>query len=270
MVYGILALLVFFMVWGFIEARNVQWILTQYKNPRIPPAFDGVTVCFLTDLHYGTQVSLSRIRALVQKVNSTAPDLIVLGGDLVDTDASRILPLCGALSKLEAPMGVYRVVGNHDIMTGVRDRMTEDFKTVNITTLVNNWATLTRNGQTIGLCGLDDLNLGMPNVKNATAGAPDFSIVLSHNPDMVEQLTPKHENQFFMLAGHTHGGQITLFGKRAIFNSNKLGEKYRTGQKRFGGTDVLISNGFGTTGLPFRFFARPQVHFIQLKAVVDE
>jgi predicted MPP superfamily phosphohydrolase len=67
-----------------------------------------------------------------------------------------------------------------------------------------------------------------------------------------------------VLAGHTHGGQVTFFGLWAPFTSSKFGQKYRTGIVETGRTRVIISNGIGTITPPVRFFARPQIIIIDL------
>ena len=91
----------------------------------------------------------------------------------------------------------------------------------------------------------------------------DFVILLSHNPDYAEGLgTDKVD---LMLSGHTHGGQVTLFGLWAPLVPSEHGQKYRTGTMDLGKMKIIVSNGIGTITPPIRFFARPQIVTVILK-----
>ncbi|HEX2953396.1 MAG TPA: metallophosphoesterase, partial [Bacillota bacterium] len=101
-----------------------------------------------------------------------------------------------------------------------------------------------------------------PTVGDVTAH--DFVILVSHNPDYIETLHTRKID--LMLSGHTHGGQVTVFGLWAPRIPSRYGQKFRTGVIRMNHIELLVSNGVGTEGLPIRFFARPQIVTVILRS----
>ena len=92
----------------------------------------------------------------------------------------------------------------------------------------------------------------------------DFTVLLTHTPDYVEE--PEAGIADLSLAGHTHGGQVTLFGLYAPITASKYGMKYRTGLKRScHGTPIIISNGLGTSRRPIRLFAPTDIVVVTLR-----
>ncbi|MGB9594408.1 MAG: metallophosphoesterase, partial [Anaerolineae bacterium] len=91
----------------------------------------------------------------------------------------------------------------------------------------------------------------------------DFVILLSHNPDYAERLITRDID--LMLSGHTHGGQVTLFGLWAAAVPSAYGQKYRGGFVRTEHTLVYVTTGVGTITPPVRFWARPEVVLITLE-----
>ena len=123
-----------------------------------------------------------------------------------------------------------------------------------------------KNGAKIKLGGVGDLwndNQDMgPTIDDAEEG--DFVMLVSHNPDFAETLeTDKID---LMLSGHTHGGQVSLFGIWTPWVPSRYGGKYRSGMIDTGKTKVLVSNGFGTTAVPLRFVVRPDILLVRLKS----
>ncbi|MDL2289201.1 metallophosphoesterase [Clostridia bacterium OttesenSCG-928-F22] len=242
-----------------IYLRNA-WELVEFElcQKRIPSELDGYKIAFVSDPHFKRNGKERRIREVVAAVNMKQPDLLLLGGDF-GHDMRRSIAL---LDRIEAGDGKYCVYGNHDYK---RDRtpLTEALQGSDITLLKNEGKYIR---QRFYLAGLDDYRYGKPNVDEAVAqaSAEDFVLVLSHNPDTMEQLGNQHIDA--MLSGHTHGGQITFFNLFAPVCSSRYGNKYRTGCKRYKGKPLLlVSNGIGTSLLPIRMFAKPQVHIITLR-----
>src|SRR5262249_43778146 len=114
MVWGGLATGAAATVYGFGEADWVSVERWEIPVPNLPEAFLGTQIVFLSDIHHGPFVSLSFVRQIVELANSLSPDLICLGGDYVYRGGRYIQPCIDVLSGLNAPMGVYGVLGNHD------------------------------------------------------------------------------------------------------------------------------------------------------------
>jgi len=241
----------------------------------LPPAFDGLRVAFVTDIHAGPFFSQERLDKLIGRIDAWHPDVILLGGDYA-TDSDSAVAFFAARPGFSAPMGVYAVPGNHDRVLPESNllRLLQAMREAGVTPLCNAMEVLRAEGQFIYLAGIDDYAVGHPDIQGVAAAsrADGFTIFLMHNPDGIpEALAARDMNGAqgwadLILCGHTHGGQVTIFGQRALSDINRAtGERFRTGWKREGGADILISNGVGATLLPIRFFARPQIHFLTLR-----
>jgi hypothetical protein len=246
-----------------LEARSLTVTHVTLEADDLPVALDGVTVAFVSDVHHGPYVSRERVVELVARVNALAPDVIVLGGDYVSRDRAYIGPVFAEFSRLRAPPGVYGVLGNHDHWEGAgetRRRMAE----AGIDAIENEGVWLQRGDARLRLGGVGDLWEGDQSLAGALGGAAaeDFVLLVSHNPDYVESLPPQRVD--LVLSGHTHGGQVTLFGQWAPIVPSDYGQKYRSGLVE-GPTPVLVSNGIGAVTPPLRFFAPAEIVLLTLR-----
>ena len=242
----------------------------------LPPAFDGIRVAFVTDIHLGPFFSRERLEELIARIDAGHPDIVLLGGDYA-TDSDSAVAFFAAKPGFSATMGVYAVPGNHDRVMPESNlpRLLQAMREAGVTPLCNTVEVLRADGQHLHLAGIDDYVVGHPDIAGVAAAcrADSFTIFLLHNPDGIPEALAARDARGFagwadlILCGHTHGGQMTIFGQRALTDINRAtGERFRTGWKREGGADILISNGVGTTFLPVRFFARPQIHFLTLRS----
>jgi predicted MPP superfamily phosphohydrolase len=241
------------------------------ESPQVPAAFDGTRLALVTDIHHGPYYSREQVAGLVRLVDDLAPDLVLLGGDYSYTSTSYEAPAFAELARLEAPLGLFAVLGNHDY--GAPDSedpgpgsAVEAATGAGITLLRNQAVWLEKDGQRLRLGGVEDYQVGEPDLAPVVAGtdADDFVILLSHNPDYSEGLPADAAD--LVLSGHTHGGQVTLFESWAPYVPSDYGQKYRTGIVENGLTTVIISNGIGTsTSLPIRVFAPAQLVIVTLR-----
>jgi uncharacterized protein len=257
----------FFILIGFYVMIEPHWLMVKtyiIVNQDIPENFHNTKIIFLSDIHHGPYFSISRIRSLVNKVNLEKPDIILLGGDYVHRGAKYITPCFYELRNLKAPLGVYGVLGNHDHWTNpdlTRKRMAE----AGIALTDNRAFWLWKDGERIKIGGVGDYYEDVQDINPTTSDAQksDFVILLSHNPDYAEWL--KTDKVDLMLSGHTHGGQVTLFGFWAPLIPSSYGQKYRTGLIDLERFKIIVSNGIGAITPPVRFFARPQIVTVILK-----
>jgi predicted MPP superfamily phosphohydrolase len=229
----------------------------------VPIAFDGTRIAFLTDIHHGPYFSLARVSKAVEMANQLQPDIMVLGGDYVFGSPEYIAPCFAELARLEAPMGIFGTLGNHDhwqdaVLTS------ENMVEAGIEWINNRAVWIERDGQRIKIGGVGDLWEGSQDLTPTVEGVTedDFVLLVSHNPDYVERMPSERVDLVF--AGHTHGGQVTLFGLWAPFVPSAYGQTYRSGVVDTGFTTVIVSNGVGTIPPPVRFFARPEIVLVHL------
>ncbi len=260
----IIIIIVSFMVYSLIEPYCIETKEVVIESDQIPSEFDGAKIVFLSDIHQGSGpfFDAARTNALVNQVNALNPDIILLGGDYVSDDPSHINSTFSELSKLNAPLGVYGVLGNNDPKEATIKAMSD----VGITYIKNGGLWIGKENSKIRIGGVGDFLTDSQNSRTAIGNASqnDFVILLSHNPDFFPYATTKSKIDL-MLSGHTHGGQITFFGLWAPIVHSKYGNEYRTGVKYINNTTLVISNGIGTTILPARFFAPPQIIVLKLK-----
>ena len=243
-------------------------------TPRhLPPAFDGVTIAFLTDTHHGPFVPVSYLEEVVAMTNRLNPDVVALGGDYVQRRRSLypqgnqrhlIGPGVAALAGLRAPLGRFAVLGNHDHRVSAmltRRALAEN----GFIELTNTGVFLERGGARMFLAGVDDLRTGKPNLQRALhqCGVEDACILLSHNPDITERIRDPRVD--LILSGHTHGGQIALPLVGAPYTASRYRQKYLAGLVQGPTARVYVSRGVGTIGLPIRWGAPPEVTLITLR-----
>jgi len=268
---GLPALLIFY---AFrVEPNWLQEKHIEARNSKIPASFSGTKIVFLTDIHYGDYFGRDRTARLVERVNKLKPDLILLGGDYVTftylpkwdmSGPSNVSACFEELGKLRAPLGVFGVLGNHDYYP-YADLKKRSIAAAGITLLDNKGAWIVKGKERIRIGGVGDLWRGTQDLEQTLKGTTysDFVILLSHNPDYIEEIKPGLID--LMLSGHTHGGQISLFGLWAPKLPSAYEQKYRSGVIREGNTTLIISNGIGVTFPPARLFTPPQIVVVTLK-----
>ncbi len=233
-------------------------------NNYVPDTFKGTRIVFVSDIHSNKIVSNNHIKNMVKKINELNPDIVLLGGDYIAKGKEHIETCFNELSKINAKVGKYGVLGNHDHY-GYPELVRESMEKAGIKCLDNDSVWIQNGNDRIKIGGVGDLWLDKQIIENTIHDVTeeDFVMLLSHNPDYAEKL--KTSKIDLMLSGHTHGGQVTLFGLYAPFLPTKYGQKYRQGLIETENTKVLVSKGIGCTGLPFRFFSRPEINVIELK-----
>lgn len=250
--------------YGLFEASWVEVVRQRFALPRLPEAFDGMTVAFLADIHHGPFTNLDYVAGVVRTTLSLRPDLILLGGDYCLKDAKYIRPCFEVLAGLTAPLGVFGVLGNHDYWHGLEETR-EGFKSAKIGELTNRGVWVERGTDRFRLAGVDDLWMGKVDVTGALGDAKpdDACLLVSHNPDVAEKLRDPRVG--LMLSGHTHGGQV-VFPGGAPFVPSHYGQKYLHGMVQAPVTTVYVSRGLGCTSIPVRFASRPELTLVTLQA----
>ncbi|MDO5561777.1 MAG: metallophosphoesterase [bacterium] len=245
------------------------------KDPDLPKNFHNLRVVFISDLHHGTFSSSKRLRKMVQKINALEPDLILFGGDYVQTQRKNknlkhqqasLDELTSILQNLTKPtLGMYSVSGNHDHWFGLA-KVVAHLQKAGIKTIDNDGVALKKGDESIYLSGVGDLWCNQPDLKKALShrDSQKFTLLLSHQPNFIDTLT-KNDHINFVLAGHTHGGQCQLFGYQPLMPKRFAKWEYISGLIETPQTRMLVSPGIGTVLPYFRFFAPPKIHLLVFK-----
>lgn len=261
--------------YGLGEAKWCRLHAQDVPVRRLPAAFDGLRVAFLADTHYGPGVPLAYLRGVVERVNGLGADLVLLGGDYIQRywqwiapDAAAIVRRgVGVFSGLRAPLGVFAVLGNHDNFSGQRGEILGALAGAGVRPLENTGIWLERGGERLRVCGIGDISTGDPNPTAALgdAGAGETAVVVTHNPDLMEELFDPRVG--LVLCGHTHGGQVVIPGlDYAPVVPSRFDQKYLHGL-RWGpsGAPVFITRGVGTILPPVRINCPPEVALLTLR-----
>jgi predicted MPP superfamily phosphohydrolase len=251
---------------GWIEPRRLAVRDIELTPPRWPERLDGLRAGVLSDVHAGVpHMSLAKLDRAVDALNDRAPDVHLLLGDYLDASQPwrrRLAPelVAKALARLRAPLGTVAVVGNH-AWRNSGDRIWRALEAEGVTVLEDRAIELA-NG--LWIAGLGDMRHRRPNVRLALREVPEDApaIVLSHDPDMFPEVP---ERVSLTLAGHTHGGQVAIPVLRRPMMPSYYGERYARGLIVEHGRHLFVSSGLGTSGLPIRFLAPPEVLILTLR-----
>lgn len=255
-----------FLLWGNCSLQTTE---TALVSPALPPAFDGLRIVELADLHgrvFGR--GSSRLLAAVRRAE---PDLICIDGDLFDehTDLAMLPPLLHGLCAI-AP--VYYVTGNHEWrVPGLRGILAQ-MRACGVTVLQDDWRVLRRGEDALIVAGTDD-PCGPAERKTpaeliadirAEAGEAAFLLLLTHRNDQLPQWSALGVQA--VLAGHCHGGVVRLPFVGGLFGTDRrLFPAWDAGLYRQGETALYVSRGLGYTNVHFRLFNRPEVAVIVLR-----
>lgn len=255
------------------DRLNVRQVTIEFDD--LPKAFDGYRIAQFTDVHLGSMKDELMLRA-VTAIDDMRPDLIVFTGDIQNMGPDELPRFAQTLKRLKAKDGVMSVLGNHDYSRYVNlppdealrnERMTRDFETsVGWQLLLNDNRIVRRGSDSIVIAGGE--NDGRPpfpakaDLKKAMRGihAKSFVVMLQHDPSAWRRHILPLTNAQLTLSGHTHGGQISLFGLRPT----ELVGKEDDGLYVEGKRKLFVSTGLGGF-IPFRFYMNPEVVEITLK-----
>ena len=242
------------------------------ESADVPEAFDGYRIAFASDFHLKSKFKERQLRGTVKALQALAPDVLMLGGDYQE-GCEYVEPLFAELARVSPPDGVYAVLGNNDY-----ERCTEQIRAsmlrYGVRLLEGEVDTLRRGDGYIVVWGANPYAGRYPTspVKSIPLSVPDndlensdsFIVLLTHTPDYVEE--PEVAAADMALAGHTHGGQVTLLGLYAPVTASRYGTRFRTGLRHNSrGMPIIISGGLGTSRYPIRFCAPTDVVVVTLK-----
>ena len=258
-------------LWGFwwepdqLAVRRVTLTL-----PGWPVGHEPLTVAVMSDLHAGSPyIDAAKIVRVVESVNAAKPDLVLLLGDYVIQvvlGGTRMEPaeIGKLLAGLEAPLGVYAVLGNHDWWDGaeaIRGALTEAGAAV----IDNQAHRIDRPEGDFWLLGIGDVREGSPKIDEPLAAIQDSLpvIAFTHNPDLFPAIPVRVT---LTLAGHTHGGQVVipLVGRPVV--PSEFGERFAYGHIVEDNRHLYVTGGLGTSILPVRFRVPPEVILLTIQS----
>lgn len=251
----------------FVEPRTLRVETVTIPMPGLSAAFDGYRIALLTDFHYPRWIRPDLIRRAIALGNYFQPDLMAFTGDFFDLPhAPQVPDITGFYDQAKAKDGVVGVLGNHDHVLNA-DLVRSALAAKTPIRLIENQSLLVeRGGQALAVGGVGDLWHGVVDPERAFANvAPEVPrILLSHNPDLAEEMQPNVRVDL-QLSGHTHGGQIRIPFGPALLVPSRYGNKFSQGLVQGKRHRVYTSRGLCTVRW-VRFWCPPEVTHITLRA----
>ena len=267
----------------FFRLHVKRYALTPPGWPENLP----LRIAIVTDLHAcDPWMSADRIANIVALTNELGADVILLLGDYIATHRfQKNMPAhlwARALAKLQAPLGVHSVLGNHDWWEDWAAMRRGDgmpaagkaLQDAGVTVYQNQSVRLQKDGKPFWLAGLGDQiafipargwrhkQYGIDDLPGTLAQVSDEApvILMAHEPDIFPRVPARVS---LTVSGHTHGGQVSLFGWTPVVPS-RYGSRYVYGHKIEEGRNIIISSGLGCSGIPVRIGAAPEIVVIDL------
>lgn len=275
----IIILVVFFAV--YIPARvlydyyTVSIRVTEYKNSTLPAALNNFKLVFISDIHADEFTNDARLKKFVKKVNSTNPDLVLIGGDFISSTPDYIETAANYIGKIKSKYGIYSCVGDHDNWAYRNDtkrslrEITNALQRNNVEMVNNEKRTINVNGAEISIVFITNTYVERINEKRfdkviGDGLIGDLKILLVHQPANFLVEKAKKYNFNLLLAGHTHGGQVTFLFPFINLTPTLIETKYVRGDFHFGNLLMVVTRGLGMSLVPLRYNSTPEVTVIMI------
>lgn len=274
------------LVYGVVVGKRQYAVdrLEMYYTD-LPEAFDGFTIAQISDMHAGTFDSVDRVGDGVAKIMMERPDMICFTGDLVNNHKDEVNPYLQALSDLDAPHGMYAVMGNHDYYgiyslprepATIRQEYVADFtdkhRQIGFQLLVNEHVRISKEDMELVLVGVENWGAGpFPKRGDLSTALGDtqpgaFTVLLSHDPTHWDHHVVDHPHHVHLtLSGHTHACQ---FGIRiGSWSWSPVKYRYPRWMGLYQSKDqyLYVNRGFGELFWPGRFGMSPEITLITLR-----
>lgn len=241
------------------EIFRVQVSEKEYRLPRLPAAWDGLSILHLTDLHFHGTPGRAFFEEVAELSNGLQADLIVFTGDLLD-DPGLIDWLPTTLGRLQAPLGCYFILGNHDWYLDAA-RIRQHLTRLGWIDVAGQSIAITHRSRPLAIAGTEYPWLGdHPDL--ALAPREAFRLLLSHTPDNLPWA--RQQAVDLMLAGHNHGGQVVLPLVGPIYSPSRYGCRYAAGAFWEPPTLLYVSRGISGRH-PLRWNCPPELTKLVLR-----
>ena len=261
--------IVIWIAWG-----NSALMVNEIKitNDKIPQSFEGFRIAQVSDLH-NAELGKDNNK-LIEKLNECEPDIIVLTGDLIDSNHTNLEVALSFARQAVKIAPCYFVTGNHEAWVGSQyEELKTSLENAGVTVLQDEAIELNYGDVCIQLIGLNDpdfserdrlLSESILEAKLSQVDISDgFTILLSHRPEYFNVY--QNKNIDLVLSGHAHGGQFRLpFLGGVIAPNQGLFPKYDAGTYTENGTTMIVSRGIGNSIIPFRVNNRPEIVLVEL------
>ena len=269
-----LILLITSILFDYFEITSLKTTYYEITSEKLEPEFNNFKIAQITDFHNTKIKKLTN--KLIEEIIEEKPNIIVITGDLIDSEDTKESQ--DLITKIKNIAPIYYVTGNHEAeIQNIYNEFEQKLKENGVNVLRNEVANIEHLDSKITIIGIDSpefmasssiLNeceiIFKRKLEELTENLNTFTILLSHRPDFFEEYI--NRNIDLTLSGHTHGGQVRVPIIGALYAPNQglfpeLDKGIYEKNKKY----MIISGGIGTTGLPLRTFNKPELVVVELK-----
>lgn len=263
----LILMLIIIILIPFCLYQNKHLVITTYtyESEKLGAEFDGYRIVQISDLHnaeFGKEN-----KKLLETIRSCSPDIIVITGDLVDSNHTNVERAVAFVEEAVKIAPVYYVTGNHEywLDTSENEQMMQGILAAGAYDLDDEAVRIKKGDSSFLLVGLDDQHLSDETLKNLLQEQKnELSIVLAHEPQYLQNYANAEAD--LVLTGHAHGGQIRLpFVGGIVAPDQGFLPEYTSGQYNSADTEMIVSRGLGNSIIPVRLFNYPEVVCVELR-----
>ncbi len=244
---------------------QVQEVDLPIKN--LHPDLEGIRILQLSDVHLSPYLSKNDFARVIDASNELKAHISLMTGDLISSWGDPMDACLQELARVKSDAPMIGCLGNHEVYTNTQEYATQQGAKLGIQFLRQQQKALRFGNGVINFGGIDyrpfelrgsylwgTEKLKMPNTLN---------VLLSHNPDVFDEA--RQQGWDVTLAGHTHGGQVTVEILKQTLNPARMYTKYVSGYYRQGNSMCYVTRGIGTIGIPARIGALPEITLLRLR-----
>jgi uncharacterized protein len=252
---------------AFIERTRYRVREIDLPIPGLHPDLEGVRIAQISDLHVSPYLSVREAGRVVDMTNELRPQLALVTGDLITGFGDPLDATIAEIGRLRADAGVLGCLGNHESYTECEDYTTAEARRRGVVFLRNEAQRLRWGNGVLNVAGVDFQSYRRRDLYLRGADkliAPGVSnMLLSHNPDVFPLAV--RQGYDAIVAGHTHGGQVTVEILNQTLNLARFYTPYVAGLYRIDGRSCYVTAGIGTIGMPVRMGAPPEISLLRLR-----
>ncbi len=251
---------------AFVQRTDFRVREVDIPLPGLPRDLEGLRILQLSDIHLGAFLSESEFARVIDAARELRPHLTVITGDLISGHSDPLDACIRQLARLKADAGVFACMGNHERYARVEDYTARASARAGIRFLRGESQGLRFGDSLLNLAGVDFESYGQRHSylrgaeRLVVPGATN--VLLQHNPDVFPVAARQGYN--LLLAGHTHGGQVTVEILDQALNPARFFTRYVYGLYRAGNSAAYVTRGIGTIGIPARIGAPPEISLLRL------
>ena len=271
----LISIILLFLISIYLYYENNYLQISNYiiESNKLPIDFTNYKIAHISDFHNIKSKNLTN--DLVKEIKNSKPNIIVLTGDLIDSNKINVDIAISFVKKINGIAPIYYVTGNHEARISDYDKFKAKLEKNKVIILDDTIEIINKAESKINIIGIndpsfnsntyrDDATIIQDNLNSIKYDKNNFTLLLSHRPELIE--TYAKNNFDLVLSGHAHGGQIRIPFIGGLFAPNQgLFPKYTSGIYKMNNTKMIVSRGIGNSVFPFRVNNRPELVIIELK-----